>query len=98
VDARILMLGEVEGDRVEHVKGITYPVSGFLGASLESLKSSPDNRLYHCVLYLAPGIRQFLSAPFCSPSTCLRIVSEHLVRDDDTQATTIESIRRWIGR
>ena len=53
VDARIVVLGPVEGERVEQVKGVTYPLPSFLGEDLWT--ANADKRLYHCVLYLAPG-------------------------------------------
>jgi len=55
VDAKVVVFGEVKAERVEQVKGVTYPLTGFLGADPATLKTSPNKKLYHCVLYLAPG-------------------------------------------
>ena len=53
VDAKLVVCGRVEGDRVEQVKGVTYPLGSFLGE--DTWESIKDRNLYHCVLYLAPG-------------------------------------------
>jgi phosphatidylserine decarboxylase len=53
VDARIIVSGPVEGERVEQVKGVTYPLPSFLGE--DTWAAIAGRRLYHCVLYLAPG-------------------------------------------
>ena len=53
VDARIVVLGPVEGEHVEQVKGVTYPLPSFLGE--DTWNRISNKRLYHCVLYLAPG-------------------------------------------
>jgi phosphatidylserine decarboxylase len=63
VDAKIIVFGEVTSDRVEHVKGVTYTASGFLGMDINSVKTRPGNRLYHCVLYLAPGDYHRIHSP-----------------------------------
>ncbi|KAL5016125.1 hypothetical protein ScPMuIL_005714 [Solemya velum] len=70
-DGRILHFGEVEDGVLEQVKGVTYSLSGFLGpiswqtdkntdhSSDEDyhikLNLKPGNKLYHCIIYLAPG-------------------------------------------
>ncbi|KAM4635575.1 phosphatidylserine decarboxylase proenzyme, mitochondrial [Polymixia lowei] len=68
-DGRILHFGRVDGGKVEQVKGITYDLETFLGPQgidvkksetssssfCELLVSCPENDLYHCVVYLAPG-------------------------------------------
>ncbi|XP_029371569.1 phosphatidylserine decarboxylase proenzyme, mitochondrial [Echeneis naucrates] len=64
-DGRILHFGQVKNSEVEQVKGITYSLENFLGpqkrrgSSSSSFKdlllSSPDNDLFHVVVYLAPG-------------------------------------------
>lgn len=53
VDAKMVVMGPVEGERVEQVKGVTYPLPSFLGEDI--WKKVADKKLYHCVLYLAPG-------------------------------------------
>jgi phosphatidylserine decarboxylase len=53
VDARVIVLGPVEGERVEQVKGVTYPLPSFLGEDIWARVH--QKRLFHCVLYLAPG-------------------------------------------
>lgn len=70
-DGRILHFGEVQDGILEQVKGVTYSLSGFLGpmswqndkavdhSSDEEyhvkLNLKPDHKLYHCIIYLAPG-------------------------------------------
>lgn len=65
-DGRILHFGQVKNSEVEQVKGVTYSLENFLGPqkrrgndSSSSFKdlllSSPDNDLFHVVVYLAPG-------------------------------------------
>lgn len=60
-DGRVLHFGVVENHMVEQVKGITYSMKTFLGpdqppaSTLKELQSSNDKRLYHCIVYLAPG-------------------------------------------
>ncbi|KAM3600584.1 uncharacterized protein V6R79_025451 [Siganus canaliculatus] len=64
-DGRILHFGRVKNSEVEQVKGVTYSLENFLGPQktpvLDSasyrdlLLSSPDNDLFHVVVYLAPG-------------------------------------------
>lgn len=48
---------------VEQVKGMTYTVSGFLGTQLENIKKHPHTKLYHCVIYLAPGDYHRIHSP-----------------------------------
>eukprot|EP01117_Protostelium_nocturnum_P003567 TRINITY_DN1471_c0_g1_i1.p1 TRINITY_DN1471_c0_g1~~TRINITY_DN1471_c0_g1_i1.p1 ORF type:complete len:382 (+),score=140.55 TRINITY_DN1471_c0_g1_i1:92-1237(+) len=56
VDARVVVCGEVTEDRVREVKGISYSISGFLGREFSKIRrKSANSKLYHCVLYLAPG-------------------------------------------
>src|SRR5437870_238271 len=58
VDGRVLVCGEVSGDQVEQVKGVTYSLSQFLGCPLELLLKYPQHskkKVYHCILYLSPG-------------------------------------------
>ncbi|XP_038563206.1 phosphatidylserine decarboxylase proenzyme, mitochondrial isoform X3 [Micropterus salmoides] len=65
-DGRILHFGRVENSEVEQVKGVTYSLENFLGPQKrrgnessssfrDLLLSSPDNDLFHVVVYLAPG-------------------------------------------
>ncbi|XP_015250959.1 PREDICTED: phosphatidylserine decarboxylase proenzyme isoform X1 [Cyprinodon variegatus] len=66
-DGKILHFGRVKNSEVEQVKGITYSLENFLGPQTsrskdlssssfqEDLLSSPDNDLFHVVVYLAPG-------------------------------------------
>ncbi|XP_058473699.1 phosphatidylserine decarboxylase proenzyme, mitochondrial isoform X2 [Solea solea] len=65
-DGRILHFGQVKNSEVEQVKGITYSLENFLGPQQhrsndsassyrDLLLSSPDNDLFHVVVYLAPG-------------------------------------------
>lgn len=65
VDARIVVLGPVEGERVEQVKGVTYPLPSFLGE--DTFETIADKQMFHCVLYLAPGdYHRIHSAADCS--------------------------------
>ncbi|XP_028317832.1 phosphatidylserine decarboxylase proenzyme, mitochondrial [Gouania willdenowi] len=67
-DGRVLHFGLVKDSEVEQVKGVTYSLESFLGPQKERgafregggafkdrLLSSPENRLFHLVVYLAPG-------------------------------------------
>ncbi|XP_003965666.2 phosphatidylserine decarboxylase proenzyme, mitochondrial isoform X1 [Takifugu rubripes] len=65
-DGRILHFGRVKNSEVEQVKGVTYSLANFLGPQKRQsstspssfrdlLLSSPDNDLFHIVVYLAPG-------------------------------------------
>ena len=90
-DGKVLHFGKITSGVVEQVKGVTYPLKGFLGPPTwlvghsigqntnnssnrpsaldavdtlpdvtdgdfeEAIKVNPDNDLYHCVIYLAPG-------------------------------------------
>jgi len=64
-DGKILHFGEIEEDTVEQIKGITYDLSDFFGEDLHRLRKERRNldtdpsrahkKLYHCVIYLAPG-------------------------------------------
>jgi len=65
VDGLIVSLGEVLSDRVEQVKGVTYTVSGFLGSDISACRLLPPScsKLYHCVIYLAPGDYHRIHSP-----------------------------------
>ncbi|XP_023282646.1 phosphatidylserine decarboxylase proenzyme, mitochondrial isoform X1 [Seriola lalandi dorsalis] len=64
-DGRILHFGQVKNSEVEQVKGVTYSLENFLGPQKrrgndsssfrDLLLASPDNDLFHVVVYLAPG-------------------------------------------
>ncbi|KAL3041107.1 hypothetical protein OYC64_019332 [Pagothenia borchgrevinki] len=65
-DGRILHFGRVQNSQVEQVKGVTYSLEHFLGPQRgrsqdasrsfqDQLLSSPQNDLFHVVVYLAPG-------------------------------------------
>ncbi|XP_044190216.1 phosphatidylserine decarboxylase proenzyme, mitochondrial isoform X2 [Thunnus albacares] len=65
-DGKILHFGQVKNSEVEQVKGVTYSLENFLGPQQgqsndssssfrDHLLSSPDNELFHVVVYLAPG-------------------------------------------
>ena len=65
-DGTVLHLGPVESRYIEQVKDLTYSLDSFLGLGQHALeeddanKTLPQfperkNRLYHCVIYLAPG-------------------------------------------
>ncbi|GAM23148.1 hypothetical protein SAMD00019534_063230 [Acytostelium subglobosum LB1] len=55
VDGRVLACGEVLGDKVEQVKGVTYSLQQFLGCEPSSLLQRSNTKLYQCILYLSPG-------------------------------------------
>jgi phosphatidylserine decarboxylase len=65
VDGTILHFGEIhDKETIEQVKGTTYSLQAFLGPkedkdiSLEigvKEHSHTKNKVYHCVIYLAPG-------------------------------------------
>ncbi|EFA75307.1 hypothetical protein PPL_11383 [Heterostelium album PN500] len=55
VDGRVLACGEVVGDKVEQVKGVTYSINQFLGCDASTLLQRQNTKLYQCILYLSPG-------------------------------------------
>eukprot|EP00002_Diphylleia_rotans_P014072 TRINITY_DN2738_c0_g1_i1.p1 TRINITY_DN2738_c0_g1~~TRINITY_DN2738_c0_g1_i1.p1 ORF type:complete len:362 (+),score=61.64 TRINITY_DN2738_c0_g1_i1:49-1134(+) len=64
VDGRVLHFGEVRGNEIEQVKGITYPMDQFLGEVPKDFAPiKPGNKLYHCIIYLAPGDYHRIHAP-----------------------------------
>ncbi|XP_026210418.1 phosphatidylserine decarboxylase proenzyme, mitochondrial isoform X1 [Anabas testudineus] len=65
-DGMILHFGRVKNSEVEQVKGVTYSLESFLGPQRSQsnepsssfsdlLLSSPENDLFHVVVYLSPG-------------------------------------------
>jgi phosphatidylserine decarboxylase len=62
-DSKVLGIGEVSVDMIEHIKGKTYSLSKFMtgtaeltsGDYLKGLLKNKDNKLYYVTLYLAPG-------------------------------------------
>lgn len=66
-DGRVLHCGRTRGSQIEQVKGLTYSLENFLGPQdwrepanmslpfLQQLGVRPANRLFHHVIYLAPG-------------------------------------------
>jgi phosphatidylserine decarboxylase len=48
---------------VEQVKGMTYSISGFLGSSIGEFQKIKNSKLYHAVLYLAPGDYHRIHSP-----------------------------------
>lgn len=63
VDAKIVSCGEVTQDLVTEVKGISYSISGFLGKDWDNIRAGTNTKLYHCVLYLAPGDYHRIHSP-----------------------------------
>eukprot|EP01147_Barroeca_monosierra_P002873 gene2873-8152_t len=61
-DSVVLSCGSIdENGFVEQVKGITYSVEELLGGKVPSPKSG--NKLFHCILYLAPGDYHHFHSP-----------------------------------
>ncbi|KAM9304753.1 phosphatidylserine decarboxylase proenzyme, mitochondrial-like [Gastrophryne carolinensis] len=66
-DGHVLHCGRTRGAQIEQVKGLTYSLESFLGPQdwreqanaglpfLQQLGVHPANRLFHHVIYLAPG-------------------------------------------
>ena len=63
-DCKVLCFSEVTSDNVVIVKNVTYnmgelltgiPNYTFSEEMLQNMKRNKDNKLYHCILYLAPG-------------------------------------------
>ncbi|XP_077301310.1 phosphatidylserine decarboxylase proenzyme, mitochondrial-like isoform X2 [Arctopsyche grandis] len=58
-DGTVVYCGNLFGKQIKQVKGIDYYVNNFLGYNPMTIKTKTDTgistRLYHCVLYLAPG-------------------------------------------
>jgi phosphatidylserine decarboxylase len=66
VDGKIMSIQEVarDQDQLEQIKGIEYSLSGFLGESIARMTDPEDqNRLYHCIIYLAPGDYHGIHSP-----------------------------------
>ena len=66
VDGRIMSIQEIPRDNnfIEQVKGIEYPLAEFLGDSHIIPPPSKDNtKLYHCIIYLAPGDYHGIHSP-----------------------------------
>jgi phosphatidylserine decarboxylase len=66
-DGKVLIVGEVSGEMVEQVKGIKYELGEFLGMAYQSIMAlqppSKPLKLYHAVIYLAPGDYHGIHAP-----------------------------------
>ena len=63
-DSKVLCFSEVSGDECLIVKGINYKLGELVtgeklykiqGETLDLLKTSKNNKVYQCILYLAPG-------------------------------------------
>lgn len=70
-DGKVMHFGLVHDNHMEQVKGVSYSLPTFLGASTwwtqqetttltdsayqKSLLTNEQNKLYHCIIYLAPG-------------------------------------------
>eukprot|EP00823_Brevimastigomonas_motovehiculus_P001462 TRINITY_DN11990_c0_g1_i1.p1 TRINITY_DN11990_c0_g1~~TRINITY_DN11990_c0_g1_i1.p1 ORF type:complete len:358 (+),score=43.32 TRINITY_DN11990_c0_g1_i1:46-1119(+) len=76
VDGRVMSFGEITSDMLPAVKGTTYAWKEFLGvdsssSSLSSLSPSlpaspsplSSQKLYHCIIYLAPGDYHRIHSP-----------------------------------
>lgn len=68
VDGKIMSIQEIArtSDELEQIKGITYSLSGFLGAPIQAEVEKIDKfntRLYHCIIYLAPGDYHGIHSP-----------------------------------
>ena len=67
VDGTIMSFQEIarDTDELEQIKGIEYSLSGFLGEAIEKQThlDHSDNRLYHCIIYLAPGDYHGIHSP-----------------------------------
>lgn len=62
VDGTVLSFGEVNGDdTVEQVKGIRYSIPALVGERFQP--TSPDNKINHVIIYLAPGDYHGIHAP-----------------------------------
>lgn len=63
VDGRVLCFGEIQGEFIEQVKGIKYSRDNFLGQNLIPSQPNSSKKLYHCVIYLAPGDYHGIHSP-----------------------------------
>ena len=69
VDGRIMSIQQIprDGDLLEQIKGIEYSLAGFLGSSIPPAEIEKDepvpNKLYHCIIYLAPGDYHGIHSP-----------------------------------
>ena len=63
-DCKVLAFSEVTSDEVVIVKGVSYSLGELLTGipdypltkeTLENMKQDKNNKLFHCILYLAPG-------------------------------------------
>lgn len=72
-DSRVLCFGQVAAadGSVEQVKGVTYSTEAFLGQPLPVV-SQPHHRMFHIILYLAPGDYHHYHSPAAWKASLLR--------------------------
>jgi phosphatidylserine decarboxylase len=86
VDGRVLIFGEIKDSQVEQIKGLTYELESLLGDTQLHLKvqdkneaqGRPDKKLYHVVIYLAPGDYHGIHTPVDMTVTHRRHFPGHL--------------------
>lgn len=86
VDGRVLIFGEIKDAQVEQIKGLTYELESLLGDTKLHLKvqdkneaqGRPDKKLYHVVIYLAPGDYHGIHTPVDMTVTHRRHFPGHL--------------------
>ena len=73
IDGKVLHFGTIKNDHIEQVKRVHYSMHSFLGPGLIDDRvtdnDDSDSKLYHVVLYLAPGdCHHFYSPTDWSPT------------------------------
>jgi len=100
VDGRVLVFGEVKGSQVEQIKGLTYELESLLGDTRLHLKvknknealGQPDKKLYHVVIYLAPGDYHGIHSPVDLTITHRRHFPGHLFPVAPTMVNLIKGL------
>jgi len=86
VDGKVLVFGEIEGYKVDHIKGLSYELESLIGDTSLHLavkaknvaEGQPNKKLYHAVIYLAPGDYHGIHSPVDMTLTSRRHFPGHL--------------------
>jgi phosphatidylserine decarboxylase len=88
-DCKVLHYGHTTNHTVEQIKGIAYKIADFLG---ELPQPKPGNKIYHCVLYLAPGDYHHFHSPTEWRAANARHYAGHLFSVSPLAAKLIPSL------
>ena len=65
-DGTVLSHGEIKGNQLLQVKGLTYPARGFFGRAYDTVEHAADDagsKLMQITIYLAPGDYHYFHSP-----------------------------------